>query len=365
MLELFNAPLTYITIYDLLNEISYFIPWGQYYEKFIENPYLNFYSDLLIDLGIAAEQILMKMESVIYGLNMPYKVEGSAEYYDGKQWFDTTARLLNYSSFDYMDFSGVYASSEKDEIESSDIRLISLLSKQQRRKLFVSVFDVLAKVHELRTAFQVLVTVMEELESNNKVVISLTDESKIQFLTIPQCHRSCVAPTVGLDFYSIKEDLTALTELLPEAFMDDEQCDLMNVAADLYCDLERMINEFSIYMPPRRVEYDYSEIGAYWFNTAMAAAEDTNLDVLIEKESFGVNYCENDYKKRAKRIRAVDSLTKESHMQLLLKVYGLVCRYLSVKGKLMMINAVNDEMNFHQSVKQGANGAELPECAYV
>ena len=174
-----------------------------------------------------------------------------------------------------------------------------------------------------------------------------------------------------LDYYSIIERLGEI-EYRPyetdrsEYYMD--YADLFNelsiLSADLYIDLERLIREldFSWNLPRKRQEGIENANGMFWFNTATALLEETNMSLMLENEG---NYDLDEETERDKRVRAVKALTKEMQFKLFTEVFNFLMRFVKLSLAYQAICGMIDELEHLHSFRERNGEILLPATAYV
>jgi|GEM_PF-3733909 len=172
---------------------------------------------------------------------------------------------------------------------------------------------------------------------------------------------NCGQGDMAFDYTSVEAELNSIQEgRLRLGFLDDDYNELLNRAAELSVELEEALEEFSYAFPQKNVQYDIRDSGAYWFNSAMALYNGTDMDGLLESED---KYGKNIYTEKSLRLRAVNALTKEQHLLLLSKTYSIVFRYFRLKTERDVLIGVNDELERLHSFKMKNGNIELPTSA--
>ena len=172
------------------------------------------------------------------------------------------------------------------------------------------------------------------------------------------------ADTVACDFHSVEAGLDKILDgNLRLGYVDEDYNNILINAADLSCMLYRVIDELSVSLPQKSIGYDDERgIGIFWFNSAVALYNGTDMDTLADNEE---KYDINEYNEKSLRLRAVNSLTKEQHMYLLVKTYGIVFRYIRLKFELDALCGVDDELGRLHSSKKKDGNTELPKSAWL
>ena len=170
--------------------------------------------------------------------------------------------------------------------------------------------------------------------------------------------------TVACDFHSVEAGLDEIQDNnLRLGYVDEDYCNLLNITADLSCMLYWLVEEFNQSLPPKSIGYDDERgTGIYWFNSAVALYNGTDMDTLADNEE---KYDINEYNEKSLRLRAVNSLTKEQHMYLLVKTYEIVFRYIRLKLELDALCGVDDELGRLHSSKKKDGGTELSKSAWL
>lgn len=169
-----------------------------------------------------------------------------------------------------------------------------------------------------------------------------------------------------LDYYSILEKLGEIEWKYQDGDHDeyysdyeDMFTDLANSSAFLYEDIESLLSELSYILPDR----ERVDTGIFWFNTAAALIDETDLMLLIENE--GIMSPDDEDTERGKRIRSLNSLTKDKAISLMRQVFNLLLRYLKLLQSYEMLCAMVDELRRLHSFRERNGVSELPPSAYV
>ncbi|NDO52052.1 hypothetical protein FMM75_22690 [Lachnospiraceae bacterium MD335] len=179
------------------------------------------------------------------------------------------------------------------------------------------------------------------------------------------------------DLYSISEGLDKMMDYYykgneKDSPYWDHYCEqineLCNAAADMYTELESVKNRIWCQMPAKKIAFcdedDCSRAAVAWFNTAAAMLSDTDMTKLLESENI---YGADILTEKQKRINALNKLTKHQQMFLYTEVIGFITRYLELSAAFETIEAVINELDYHQSVVRGNEQEEtvLPQSAYI
>lgn len=141
--------------------------------------------------------------------------------------------------------------------------------------------------------------------------------------------------------------------------------DLCNLASDLYEELDTLTDRLWYQLPARKI--DFCELDARgqgstaWFNTAAAMLSDTDMAELLERENI---YLADELKEKQKRINALDRLTKKQQMLLYTEAIGFITRYLELSAAFDTMQAVIDELDYHQAAIARGEKFTLPQAAY-
>ena len=169
--------------------------------------------------------------------------------------------------------------------------------------------------------------------------------------------------TEPFDCFSIRTALDKISDGgLQFDYMDEEYNNILNAAADLSNDFERVIEQLGVELPIKGSDYDFEGTGYYWFNTALSLSNITDMTTLLGHEE---KYDQNEHEEKAKRLRAINSLTKEQHFLLFSKVYPIAFRYVLLKTELDALVGTNDELERLHSFKKKNGTLELPKSAWV
>ncbi len=119
-------------------------------------------------------------------------------------------------------------------------------------------------------------------------------------------------------------------------------------------------------MPMKKIAFcgedDSSQTATAWFNTAAAMLSDTDMAELLENENV---YGADIFTEKQKRINALNKLTKQQQMMLYTEVNGFIIRYLELSAAFETIEAVINELDYHQSAMGRKGDTVLPQSAYV
>lgn len=142
--------------------------------------------------------------------------------------------------------------------------------------------------------------------------------------------------------------------------------ELCNMASDLYLELQDIKSSLWYQMPDKKIDFcgedDSSQTAIAWFNTAAAMLSDTDMAELLEHENI---YCADEGAEKQKRITALSRLTKHQQMLLYTEVIGFISRYLELSAAFDTIEAVINELDYHQSAVKGKGEVALPQSAYI
>jgi adenosyl cobinamide kinase/adenosyl cobinamide phosphate guanylyltransferase len=89
---------------------------------------------------------------------------------------------------------------------------------------------------------------------------------------------------------------------------------------------------------------------------------DTDMAELLEHENI---YRADEWAEKQKRIAALNRLTKQQQMLLYTEVTGFITRYLELSAAFDTIEAVINELDYHQSAIARKDAAAFPPAAYV
>lgn len=168
-----------------------------------------------------------------------------------------------------------------------------------------------------------------------------------------------------LDYASIIDKLGEIEyrycdETQDEYYMDylDQFNELSCLAAELYNQLDDLIGKLSWSW-----SFPMHKNDAFWFNTAAALIDETDIMLLVENE--GCYDPDDEDTERHKRIRAVKTLTKEQMTNLFSEVFNFLMRYMKLLlAYEMMLGLVNELRELH-SFRQRDGIPQLPTTAYV
>lgn len=170
----------------------------------------------------------------------------------------------------------------------------------------------------------------------------------------------------SLDYYSVIEKLGEIEWKYQDGDHDEYYSDyedmfseLANGSVFLYEDIESLLSEIRHNLPWRA----RGDTGIFWFNTAAALIDETDLMLLIENE--GIMPLDDEDTEREKRIRSLNSLTKDKAISLLRQVFNLLLRYLKLLQAYEMLCAMVDELRRLHSFRERNGVSELPSSAYV
>lgn len=179
------------------------------------------------------------------------------------------------------------------------------------------------------------------------------------------------------DFWSIQEELDKMIEFDYKRYdyehseyfdeFEEQAVELANIAGDFYSEMQAIKENLWCRMPDKKIDFceedECSQTSIAWFNTAAAMLADTDMRVLLESENV---YAADENEEKAKRIRALQRLTKEQQLYLFTTVMGFIVRFQDLQLAFESIKSVVDELDRHQALLQNTNGEyKLPESAYV
>lgn len=169
-----------------------------------------------------------------------------------------------------------------------------------------------------------------------------------------------------LDYYSILEKLDEIEWKYQNGSHDEYYHDyddlfteLANTSAYLYEDIESLISKLSYEMPMRKTE----DTGRFWFNTAALLIDETDYMLLLENE--GCVEPDDEDSERAKRVRAIKTLTKDKAMELFRKVFNYLMRYLKLLQAYEMLCAMVDELRRLHTFREKDGESIPPPSAYL
>ncbi len=178
-----------------------------------------------------------------------------------------------------------------------------------------------------------------------------------------------------LDLWSITEGLDKMTDYYYRGnekgspywdHYDEQINELCNMASDLYGELLSIRDRLWYQMPMKKIAFcgedDSSQTATAWFNTAAAMLSDTDMAELLENENV---YGADIFTEKQKRINALNKLTKQQQMMLYTEVNGFIIRYLELSAAFETIEAVINELDYHQSAMGRKGDTVLPQSAYV
>lgn len=175
-----------------------------------------------------------------------------------------------------------------------------------------------------------------------------------------------------LDYSSIIESLSEIewkysNEDHGEYYYDyaDQFNELACIAADLYNALESLVRkiDYTWELPPRKRKELGDTYGAYWFNTASALIDETDMMLLLENE--GTYDPDDEYTERHRRIRAVKILSKEQITNLFSETFNFLMKYLKLVQAYQMICGLVNELRYLHSFRERGGIPQLPPTAYV
>lgn len=146
----------------------------------------------------------------------------------------------------------------------------------------------------------------------------------------------------------------------------DQITELSVVAADMYNELDEMKSKLWREMPDKKIEFseddECTQTAVAWFNTAACMLSDTDMNILLENENI---FLSDENAEKAKRIKALERLTKRQQMFLYTEVLGFIMRFLQLKAAFQVITSTIDELDYHQSFSINKNGVIVPDAAYL
>lgn len=142
--------------------------------------------------------------------------------------------------------------------------------------------------------------------------------------------------------------------------------ELCNMASDLYVELQDVKSRLWYQMPAKKIAFcdkdDCIQIATAWFNTATTMLSDTDMTELLERENM---YGADEWAEKQKLISALNKLTKQQQMLLYTEVTGFITWYLELSAAFDTIEAVINELDYHQSIMKGNDGVVLPQSACI
>ena len=146
-----------------------------------------------------------------------------------------------------------------------------------------------------------------------------------------------------------------------------EQINELSIAAsDLCIELDRLKDRLWREMPDKKIAFcdedQSSQTAAAWFNTAAAMLYDTDMTELLENENI---FQADEWTEKKKRIAALGRLTKRQQTVLCTEVTAFITRYLELSAAFDTIEAVINELDYHQSAIVRKDAAAFPPAAYV
>lgn len=182
-----------------------------------------------------------------------------------------------------------------------------------------------------------------------------------------------------LDFWSVWDGIEEITDSYYDApekksqywnYYSDQINELGAIAADMYTEFLDLKEKIWWKLPgkDKKLEFcrddgeDSTPTGVAWFNTAACMLSDTDMVELLESEGV---YAADEEEEKAKRIKALERLTKEQQMWLYTEVIGFITRYLELRAAYETITAVIRELEYHQSFVVSKNGVITPDAAYL
>ena len=126
--------------------------------------------------------------------------------------------------------------------------------------------------------------------------------------------------------------------------------ELSIAASDMYIELDTLKSHLYREMPYKKIAFsdedDCDQTAIAWFNTAAAMLYDTDMTELLENENI---FCADEWEEKKKRIAAL----------------GFITRYLELSAAFDTIEAVINELDYHQSAIARKDAAAFPPAAYV
>ena len=89
---------------------------------------------------------------------------------------------------------------------------------------------------------------------------------------------------------------------------------------------------------------------------------DTDMTELLENENI---FCADEWAEKKKRISALGRLTKRQQTVLFTEVTAFVTRYLELSAAFDTIEAVINELDYHQSAVARRDAAAFHQASYV
>lgn len=173
-----------------------------------------------------------------------------------------------------------------------------------------------------------------------------------------------------MDIWSVYDGLDEIMDYLYNGnekgsiywdYYSEQLNELANIAGEMYGELQdirsRLLYKYDL--PCKKLMFcgddgvsdGHTDIS--WWNTAACMLSDTDMAELLEREgNYGYSDLEQE---KAKRVRALERLTKKQQMALYTEVIGFITRYLELYAAFDTIRAIINELEFHQSavVKEG------------
>lgn len=183
-----------------------------------------------------------------------------------------------------------------------------------------------------------------------------------------------------MDIWSIYDGLDEIMDYLYNGnekksiywdYYSEQLNELANIAGEMYEELQEIRGRLSYKydLPYKRLEFCEEDQGLNghtdisWWNTAACMLTDTDMVELLEGEG---NYGYSDVaQEKAKRIRALERLTKKQQIALYTEVLGFITRYLELYAAFETIRAVINELEYHQSAIVKDAKVTLPGEAFV
>lgn len=142
--------------------------------------------------------------------------------------------------------------------------------------------------------------------------------------------------------------------------------ELSVAASDMYIELDTLKSHLYREMPYKKIAFsdedDCDQTAITWFNTAAAMLYDTDMTELLGNENI---FCADEWEEKKKRIAALGRLTKRQQTVLCTEVTAFITRYLELSAAFDTIEAVINELDYHQSAIARKDAAAFPPAAYV
>lgn len=167
-----------LDIWSIMDELDAMIDYD-YNGNEKDSPYWEYYNDQIRELAEIAAELYEEWDSIksYISCQLPYKnskidfCEDDYSTMTAIAWFNTAACMLSDIDMkELLENENIYLSDENEE-KVKRIRALEHLTKKQQMILYTEVIGFITRFLQLKTAFQVITSVIHELEYHQSFVI--------------------------------------------------------------------------------------------------------------------------------------------------------------------------------------------------